>query len=58
MTYPQGYFASLLTDLKIRAARAESMPFHLTDGHGLFLAVQTSGSKLWRWKYRYQGNIG
>jgi integrase len=44
-----------LTDLKIRAAQPRSKPYHLTDGHGLFLAVQPNGSKLWRWKYRFQG---
>jgi len=46
-----------LTDLKIRAAQPESKPYHLTDGHGLFLAVQPNGSKLWRWKYRYHGKF-
>jgi integrase len=46
-----------LTDLKIRAAQPESKPYHLTDGHGLFLAVQPNGSKLWRWKYRFQGKF-
>src|ERR1700730_1697940 len=44
-----------LTALKIRSAQPESKPNHLTDGHGLFLAVQPNGSKLWRWKYRFQG---
>ena len=44
-----------LTDLKIKAAQPKSKPYHLTDGHGLFLAVQPNGSKLWRWKYRFQG---
>ncbi len=41
-----------LTDLKIKAAQPQAKPYHLTDGHGLFLAIQPSGSKLWRWKYR------
>ena len=44
-----------LTDLKIRAAQPQSKPYHLTDGHGLFLIIQPNGSKLWRWKYRFQG---
>jgi hypothetical protein len=26
----------------------------ITDGRGLFLAVQPNGSKLWRWQYRFQ----
>ena len=44
-----------LTDLKIKAAQPQSKPYHLTDGHGLFLAIHPNGSKLWRWKYRFQG---
>jgi integrase len=44
-----------LTDLKIRAAQPAAKPYHLTDGHGLFLVVYTNGSKLWRWKYRFHG---
>jgi integrase len=46
-----------LTDMKIKAARPESRPYHLTDGHGLFLVVQPNGSKLWRWKYRFRGKF-
>jgi hypothetical protein len=46
-----------LADLRIRAAQPEPKPYHLTDGHGLFLAVQPNGSKLWRWKYRFQGEF-
>lgn len=29
-----------------------SKPYKLADGRGLFLLVQPTGSKLWRWKYR------
>ncbi len=46
-----------LTDRKIRAAQSASKPYHLTDGHGLFMVVQPNGSKLWRWKYRFQGKF-
>jgi hypothetical protein len=46
-----------LTDLKVKAARPDFKPYQLTDGHGLFLAVQPNGSKLWRWKYRFQGSF-
>ena len=44
-----------LTDLKIRSAQTVAKPYRLTDGYGLFLLVQPNGSKLWRWKYRFQG---
>jgi integrase len=46
-----------LTDLKIKASRPTSKPYHLTDGHGFFLAIQPNGSKLWRWKYRFEGKF-
>jgi|HubBroStandDraft_5_1064220.scaffolds.fasta_scaffold107139_1 hypothetical protein len=46
-----------LTDLKIKASRPASKPYHLTDGHGLFLVIQPNGSKLWRWKYRFEGKF-
>jgi integrase len=55
MVVSPGISSMALTDLKIRAAQPEPKPYHLTDGHGLFLAVQPNGSKLWRWKYRFQG---
>ena len=46
-----------LTDLKIKASKPASKPYHLTDGHGFFLVVQPNGSKLWRWKYRFEGKF-
>ena len=46
-----------LTDLKIKASRPASNPYHLTDGHGFFLVVQPNTSKLWRWKYRFEGKF-
>ena len=46
-----------LTNLKIRGARPNPKPYHLTDGNGLFLAIQPNGSKLWRWKYRFKGKF-
>jgi len=49
--------AMALTDLKIRAAKPQPTSYHLTDGRGLFLVVQRNGSKLWRWKYRFQGSF-
>lgn len=45
----------LLTDAKLRAAKPAERPYKLTDGGGLYLLVQTTGSKLWRWKYRIDG---
>jgi integrase len=44
-----------LTDPKIRQAKPADKPYKFSDGGGLFLLVQPSGSKLWRLKYRFGG---
>ncbi len=33
-----------LTDLRLKAAKPTAKPYHLTDGHGLFLIVHPNGS--------------
>lgn len=45
----------MLTQLQITSAKAKAKPYNLSDGQGLALAVQTNGSKLWRFRYRYAG---
>ena len=44
-----------LTDVAIRAAKPREKPYRLSDSGGLYLEVSPSGSKLWRWKYRFGG---
>jgi integrase len=44
-----------LKDAEIRTIKPGERPLKLFDGHGLFLLVQPTGSKLWRLKYRWQG---
>ncbi|WP_175672918.1 tyrosine-type recombinase/integrase [Burkholderia ambifaria] len=44
-----------LTDVEIRQAKAGNKPTKLTDGNGLYLLVNPSGSKLRRYKYRIAG---
>jgi integrase len=44
-----------LTDTAIRRSRGADKPYKLADGKGLYLLVNPSGSKLWRWKYRHEG---
>ncbi|WP_298194344.1 integrase arm-type DNA-binding domain-containing protein [Novosphingobium sp.] len=44
-----------LTDFAIRAAKAKDKPYKLGDTLGLFLLVQPTGGKLWRFKYRVDG---
>jgi hypothetical protein len=40
-----------LTDTAIRNAKPKAMPYKLADEKGLFLLVQPSGGKLWRFKF-------
>lgn len=42
-----------LTDSVIRAAKPKSTPYTLSDGRGLVLYVQPTGSRWWRFRYRY-----
>lgn len=44
-----------LSDLAIRSAKATTKPVKISDGGGLQLLVQPSGSKLWRLAYRFDG---
>jgi len=44
-----------LTDLAIRNAKPKETPYKLSDGGGLFLWVQPTGRKWWRYAYRYDG---
>ena len=44
-----------LTDTAIRGIKPKDKPQKLFDGNGLFLFVAPSGTKSWRWKYRFQG---
>jgi integrase len=47
-----------LTDVAIRNAKARAKPYKMGDTLGLFLLVQPSGGKLWRFKYRIHGKEG
>lgn len=44
-----------LTDARIRSAKPAERPFKLSDGGGLYLLVNPSGSRWWRFKYRVDG---
>ena len=44
-----------LSDTAIRKAKPKEKPFKLSDGGGLYLLVQPSGRKWWRYKYRFGG---
>lgn len=44
-----------LSDAAVRNAKPGSAPYKLSDGEGLYLLVNPSGSRLWRMNYRFQG---
>lgn len=44
-----------LTETSIRALKARSAPYKVSDGGGLHLLIAPSGSKTWRLAYRFQG---
>jgi hypothetical protein len=44
-----------LTNTAIKQAQPRLQAYKLFDEKGLFLSVQSSGGKLWRLKYRYNG---
>ena len=46
---------NLLSATKIHQAKRRQSPYKLHDGAGLYLHVQTNGSKYWRLKFRHQG---
>lgn len=45
----------MLTQLQITSAKPKAKPYRLADCQGLVPVVQTTGSKLWRFRYRYGG---
>ena len=44
-----------LTEVKVRNAKPAEKPIKLTDGSGMHLLIQPSGSKYWRLQYRFAG---
>ena len=44
-----------LSQLAITNAKPKDKPYLLLDGEGLHLQIYTSGSKLWRLRYRFGG---
>jgi integrase len=44
-----------LTDTALRNIKPKDRPFKLADGNGLYLFVTTTGTRLWRLKYRFAG---
>jgi len=45
----------VLSEARVRTAKALDKAYKLYDERGLYLKVETSGSRLWRFKYRHAG---
>lgn len=44
-----------LTELAIKSLKPKAKLYRVTDSGGLCLEINISGSKLWRWRYYYDG---
>ena len=44
-----------LTNTEVLKAKPGLSPIKMADGRGLYLLITLTGSKLWRWKYRFLG---
>ncbi len=44
-----------LTIREIENAKPAGKPYKMTDGGGLCLLIPPSGTKLWRWRYYFEG---
>ena len=44
-----------LTDAKIKSLKPKDRRYKVSDFDGLYIAVNPNGSKLWRFKYRFEG---
>lgn len=44
-----------LNDMQVRSAKPEEKPYTLGDGLGLSLLIEPTGSKSWRFRYRFGG---
>lgn len=44
-----------LNDRQIKNAKPEEKPYKLNDGKGLYLYINTTGGKLWRFDFAFNG---
>jgi len=45
----------MLTDTQVRGAKPGKRPRRFGDGHGLYLRVDATGGRYWRFNYRFSG---
>jgi len=65
--WPQNYrghgpkpvtFSYALRPVVIDAAKPKDKPYAMTDGGGLYLEILPTGTKVWRYKFHYNGRRG
>jgi integrase len=44
-----------LSELQVKNAKPKKIDYKISDGYGLHLFVTSTGGKLWRYQYRYEG---
>ena len=44
-----------LSDVSIKKAKPKDKSYKLTDGGGMYILIETTGGKLWRFDYRFEG---
>ena len=44
-----------LTDINIKKAKKREKSYKISDGGGLYIQIEPTGGKLWRYKYRFHG---
>jgi integrase len=44
-----------LSDLKIKGAKPGDKSYKISDSGGLYILIETTGGKLWRYDYRFEG---
>jgi len=47
--------AMKLSDINIKRAKPSDTAYKIFDGGGLYLQIEPTGGKLWRYKYRFEG---
>lgn len=47
--------SSALSDIKIKNSKPKEKDYKIFDGDGLYLLITSTGGKLWRMKYRFDG---
>ncbi|MFT3792987.1 MAG: integrase arm-type DNA-binding domain-containing protein [Rudaea sp.] len=46
----------MLTDTKLRALKPKAKLYRVADSNGLCIEVRPTGARLWRYRYRFNGN--